>query len=122
MIKDQSNIDLSTLADRFVEHGDYTKEVILEELTYWQANTDFLVVTSGEAFLIGHRSRNSFFIAQVHSDEGLMVGREALRYAKKWARDKGLTSMTFETTRKEMQAMLRYGFTESSVLMECKIC
>ena len=115
---EQPNIDLATLQDRFIEHGDYTKEVILDELEYWQMHDDFLCITSGEAFLIGYRNRNSLWIAQVYSKEGTKIGREALAYARKWAKERGLTSITFETSRKEMKAMQRHGFREYSVIMQ----
>ena len=117
MVKEQPNIDLATLKDRFTEHDDYTKDVILEELQYWQMHDDFLCVTYGEAFLIGYRNRNSLWIAQVYSKEGLMVGREAIEYARAWAKERGMTSITFETSRKEAKAISRYGATEYSVIM-----
>ena len=118
MIKEQPNLDLALLQDHFVEHDDYTKDVILEELEYWQLHDDFLCLTSGEGFLIGYRNRNSLWIAQVYSKEGLMVGREAISYARDWARKRGMTSITFETCRKEMKAISRYGAKEYSVIMK----
>jgi hypothetical protein len=122
MITEQPDIDLTTLADRFTTNDDYTKEVILKELQYWQTQPDFLCVTSGEAFLIAYRNRSSLWIAQVYSKEGLMVGREAITYAREWAKARGMTSITFETTRKQVKAMSRYGATEYSVIMREQLC
>lgn len=120
-MKIESDIDLATLTDRFVEHDEYTKDIILKELQYWQKNTDFLVITHGDAFLIAHRSRDSLFIAQVRNTEGLKVGRSAIRVARMWAKDRGMTSMFFETSRPEMRAMKRYGFSEYSIIMKAEL-
>ena len=116
-VREEPNIDLKTLQDRFIEHGDYTKEVILEELQFWQMHDCFLCITSGEGFLIGYRNRDSLWIAQVYSKEGTRIGREALAYAREWAKERVLTSITFETARTEMKAMQRHGFSEYSVIM-----
>lgn len=121
MLKEHNDIDLTTLMDRFIECEDYTKEVILRELEVWQKQPDFLCLTHGNGFLIGYRNLNSLWIAQAVGDEGLKAGRDAIEYAKKWAKDRGMTSMTFETKRNEMKAMKRYGFTEFSVLMKAEL-
>ena len=120
MIEDPT-IDLTTLVERFVEHGDYTKEVILEELQYRQSQPDFLCLTDGEGFFIAYRHRDSLWIAQTRSDEGLLKSRKAMAYATKWALDRNMTSITFETARKEVKAMSRYGAIEDSVIMRIKL-
>lgn len=128
LITEQPDIDLTLLSDRFTECGDYTKGVILDELKIWQKTKDFLVLTSGDngtidGFLIGYRNRNSLWISQVfHKDEtALATSMEAFNRAKKWAKERGMTSITGETTRKEFNAMKRFGFIEHSVLMKCEI-
>ena len=129
MITEQSDFDLELLADRFTVCGDYTKEVILDELEYWKKNTkDFLCLISSSAgvidgFLIGYRSRNSLWISQVYRKAGsdLLTSMEAITYAKQWARERGMTSLTGETDRKQMKAMERYGFREESVIMKVKL-
>jgi hypothetical protein len=120
------NIDLAILAPNFTEYGDYTKEVILEELEYYQKLPDFLCLISQSGnvingFLVGYRIRNSLWIAQVWSGTSLSTGREAILLAKDWAKTRGMTSITFETKRNEMRAMFRYGFKEFSVIMRAKI-
>jgi hypothetical protein len=121
MLKEQNDIDLRTLMDRFTECEDYTKKVILEELEYWQGQPDFLCITDGNGFLIGYRNRDSLWIAQVYNDGSLISSKRALDYAKSWARDRGMTSMVGETKRNEMRAMGRYGFKEFSVLMRIEL-
>lgn len=121
-MKEEPSIDLKTLADRFIEHDDYTKDVILEELQYRQKLPDFLVLTCGDAFLIGYRDRNSLWISQVRSSEGLSVSRQTMDYVKKWAIKRGFTSITGETTRKQTRAMSKFGFKEYSVIMRIKLC
>lgn len=121
MITIDPNYDLTKLADRFITKADYTKEVILEELQYWQKNGDFLCMISGDAFLVGYRNRSSLWIAQIRSAGGYMLRGEALREMKKWCRERGLTSITFETTRDEMKAFKRSGFEKYSTIMEAKI-
>ncbi len=51
MITIDPNYDLATLADKFVTSKDYTKEVILEELLYYQKQPDFLCLVHGDAFI-----------------------------------------------------------------------
>ncbi len=122
MITEQHDIDLATLADRFTECGDYTKDIILQELRYWQKQPGFLAVLSGDdGFLIGYRFRNSLWIAQVWSRTGLSVGREAIKYAKEWSRERGITDMVFETVRGQEKAMLRYGFKPYSTIMRSEL-
>ncbi len=128
MITDQPDFDLSLLAQHFTECGDYTKDVILEELEYWKKSTDFLVLISEtnnviDGFLIGYRSRNSLWLAQGwhKGTADLNVGGIAIEMAKKWAKERGMTSLTFETSRNEMRAMKRKGFEEYSINVRCKI-
>ena len=125
MITEQPDIDLSILSEHFVTSGDYTKEVILNELEYWQLHKDFLVLVSGypdciDGFLIGYRNRNSLWISQTWRKTGtdIATSRQAFEMAKEWARERGLTSITGETDRKQMKAMARYGFKEDAVLMK----
>jgi len=125
MITEQPDIDLSILSEHFVTSGDYTKEVILNELEYWQLHKDFLVLISGypasiDGFLIGYRNRNSLWISQTWRKTGtdIATSRQAFEMAKEWARERGLTSITGETDRKQMKAMARYGFKEDAVLMK----
>ena len=125
MITEQPDYDLTLLMDRFTECGDYTKGVILDELEYWRKNTDFLVLLSStddvvDGFLIGYRNRNSLWIAQVFRQAGkdLSASREAMDVAKVWAKERGMTSISGETDRKQMKAMERYGFKEESINMK----
>lgn len=129
MITEEPNIDLTLLSEHFTECGDYTKDVILKELQYYQKNeSDFLVLISRttdiiDGFLIGYRNRNSLWVAQVWRKSGTDIkeSKTAFEYAKDWAREKGMTSITGETKRTEKLAMERYGFKEFSVLMRCEI-
>ena len=128
MITIQPNYDLSLLSEYFIECGDYTKEVILEELEYWRKTTDFLCIISSDGgvvdgFLIGYRNRNSLWLAQVWRKTGsdLETSRKALEIAKEWAIERGMTSITFETKRDEMKAMSRIGFSEFSVIMRMEL-
>ena len=122
MIVHRPDIDLAILSSRFTECGDYTKEVILEELEYYQKLPDFLVLLSKDGdiitgFLIGYRVRNSLWLAQVWNSGSLSVSRKTVSIAKEWARERGMTSITAETKRNEMKAMGRYGFAEFSVIL-----
>ena len=129
MITEQLNFDLRLLMNHFTECGDYTKEVILEELLYWQKNCkDFLCLisvttNSVDGFLIAYRNRDSLWISQVYRKAGtdLATSRQALRMAKEWANERGMTSLTAETKRTEMKAMERYGFKEYSVNMRASL-
>ncbi len=128
MITEQPDYDLLLLAPHFTTCGDYDKEVILKELYYWKKTTDFLVLISGDSgnidgFLIGYRSRNSLWLAQVWRKAGsdIRVSRRAFEMAKDWARAKGMTSLSGETKRTEMKAMERYGFKEYSVNMRASL-
>ena len=128
MITEQPDIDLSILSEHFVTSGDYTKEVILNELEYWQLHKDFLVLISGypasiDGFLIGYRNRNSLWIDQTWRKDGtdMATSRQAFEMAKEWARERGMTSITGETKRNEMRAMERYGFKEYSLNMRAEI-
>ncbi len=128
MITTQHDIDLNLLAEHFTECGDYTKEEILSELEYWRANTDFLVLVSHDSsgldgFLIGYRSRNSLWIAQMWRRNGsdIKTSRKAIEMARDWARARGFSSITGETKRNEMKAFERYGFREFSVNIKCEL-
>ena len=122
MITERPDYDLALLAEHFTTCGDYTKEVILEELEYWQKTEDFLCLISDssggiDGFLIGYRNRNSLWIAQIwHKGEvNFKFNTEVLNHTKEWARERGMTSITGETKRNEIRAMERYGFSEFSV-------
>lgn len=128
MITEEPDFDLSLLAEHFTECGDYIKEVILNELEYWQKNTDFLVLISRDSggidgFLIGYRHKDSFWLSQVWHKNGsdLATGMEALSITKEWAKERGMISITGETVRKNILAMKRYGFKEYSVNMICRL-
>lgn len=127
MIEEEKDIDLNILSDYFTECGDYTKEIILDELEYYKKNTDFLVLVSRngdiDGFLIGYRNRNSLWIAQAwHRNNGSAKDTKiAFEMAKEWAREHNMTSLTFETKRKEMRAMEKYGWKEESVCMKYEL-
>ncbi len=126
MLTLKPNIDLAILAPQFIECGDYTKEVILEELEYYQTMPDFLCIVSRndtgiDGFLIGYRQRNSLWLAQVWSVAGWAVKVKTLSMAKEWALERGMTTITAETKRSEMKAMRRYGFKEFSVIMKVQL-
>ncbi len=126
MITECPDFDLTNLAEKFTTCGDYTKDVILKELRYWQKQPDFLILLSEtnseiDGFLIGYRNRNSLWIAQAWNDGVLSEGREAIEMAREWAKERKLTSITAETKRSEMQAMKRYGLEEFSLIMRCEI-
>ncbi len=126
MILEQNDVDLSLLSHNFTTCGDYTEEVILAELEYYQKLPNFVCIVSEDdnvinGFLIGYRNRNSLWIAQVWNKAGLSVGREALAMAEEWAKKRGMTSLTCETTRNEMKAMERYGLSEFSIIMRREI-
>ena len=125
MITEQKDYDLKILSEHFTECGDYTKDVILEELEYWKKSTDFLVLISEsdngiDGFLIGYRNRNSLWLAQGWRKSGcdLKTSRQAMAMAGEWAKERSMTSMTSEVERNEMRAMGRYGFKEESVNMK----
>ena len=129
LITEQPNFNLSLLADNFKVCDDYTKEVILSELQYWQQHVDFLVLISTndddsiDGFLIGYRHRNSLWLAQIWRKAGsdTETSNKAFGMAKDWAKKKGMTSMTGETQRDEMKAMERYGFKEYSIIMRYEL-
>ena len=124
-ITEQPDYDLSKLKDNFTECGDYTKEVILDELEYWKKNTkDFLCLISSSAdgvdgFLIAYRNRNSLWVSQVwyKTTTGMSGRGEVFELVKTWSRKRGMTSITFETIRKQMKVMEKYGFKEYSLNM-----
>ena len=125
-LTERPDIDLAILAPNFIECEDYTKEVILEELEYHQMLPDFLCIVSEDdgcinGFLIGYRDRNNLWIAQVRSVTKLSVGREAIRMAKEWAKERGMINIISETKRNEMRAMGKYGYEEFSVIMRIKL-
>ena len=115
------NYDLALLKDRFTECGTYTKDVILEELKYWQTQENFFCLVDGRSFMVGYPNRDSLWLAQVYNDGSLSLGRAGFEFAKNWAMDMGLKSITGETKRNEMRAMQRYGFEEYSVIMRCPV-
>ena len=128
MITEEHDIDFNLISKHFVTFGDYTKEVILEELEYWRKNTDFLVLTSRnngsiDGFLICYRNRNSLWISQVWRKAGTDISesRKAMDMAKEWAKARGMTSMSGETKRDEMMALKRYGFNEYSINLRLEI-
>ena len=128
MITIQPDYDLSLLAEHFTECGDYTKDVILEEVEYYQKLPDFFVLISGigdsiDGFMIGYRNRNSLWLSQVWRKSGTdtKTSRYAFEIAKEWAKARDLTSITGETKRSEMRAMERYGWQEYSVNMICRL-
>jgi hypothetical protein len=128
MITEQPNFDLTLLAERFTTCGDYTREVILSELSYWQTLPDFLCLVSennGEidGFVIGYRNRNSLWIDQSwrKNDGNMGITAEAMEIAKDWARQRGMTGITGETKRSEKLAMKRLGFEEYSIIMRLEL-
>ena len=128
MIREQHDIDLSTIADKFTTCGDYTKEVILSELEYWREHTDFLAILWGDSdspdcFAIGYRSRNSLWIAQMWNSNPLDIkfSKKVLGYIKRWAKERKMTSISTETKRNEFRAMERYGWKEYSVNMRMEL-
>jgi len=128
MITIDPNFDLELLTEHFTECGDYTKEVILEELLACQKQPDFLIIlsindTMVDGFLIGYRNRNSLWVAQVwrRNDGNFSIARDALVMAKAWAKERGMTSISGETKRNEIAAMKRYGFNEFSINMRLSL-
>ncbi len=124
-LREQNDIDLSLLADHFTTCGDYTKDVILKELQYWQKNCkDFLVLVYGDidGFLIGYRYRNSLWLSQIWLANGNpKIAHEAFKIARNWAKARGMISIIAETDRDEVRAMKKYGFTEYAVVMRTEI-
>ena len=128
MITIEPNIDLTLLSEHFTECDDYTKEVIFDELRYWQTQPDFLVIVSRDdshidGFFIAYRNRNSLWVSQVWRESGTDIkeSRKAFEIAKEWARERGMTSLTGETDRKQVKAMNKYGWKESSVNMKVNL-
>lgn len=127
---EQSGIDLSLLMDNFTvcKGYDVTKEEILKELQDAQMGEDFLVLTSIandiiDGFIIGYRSRDSFWISQIYRKVGtdLSTSMEAIEMACKWAKERGMTSLIGEVSRNEMRALKRYGFEQKSIIIEKRI-
>ncbi len=124
MITEQPKYNLSTLKEHFIDCGEYTKDVILDELNYYQGEPDFLCLISEvdgvvDGFLIGYRSRDSLWIAQLwHDPKVNFNGHSVMRVARDWARARGMTSMTAETDRRALKAMWRHGFKEEAVIMK----
>lgn len=127
MITEQPDFDLAKLKDHFTVHGDYTKDIILEELQYWRFYPDFLCLISEneeiDGFVLGYRNRNSLWLAQIwrKNDGDWSITREGFERTKAWARERGMTSLTGESTRKEMAALKRRGFMEYSVILRCEL-
>ena len=126
MISECPDIDLNLLSEHFTVCGDYTKEVILDELEYWRQITDFLILVSRnnnsiDGFLIGYRNRNSLWIAQAWHKNGspFKDAKCAFEMAKEWAREHNMISLVGETKRNEVRAMERFGWKEESVNMKC---
>ncbi len=125
MIVEDKDFDLGLLCDKFTEYGDYTKDVIIKELEQARDNTDFLcllTINDGvvDGFIIGYRYRDSLWLSQVWRERGkdIKTSRLMVEKTKEWARDRGMTSLTAETTRNKMRAMKRYGFYEYSLNMK----
>ena len=124
MITIDPQYDLTLLVDNFTEHGYYTKQVILEELLYWQKQPDFLclVSTDEDGFLIGYRNGDSLWISQAwHKEVDPKMGYAAMKMAKKWSKERGIKRFFGETERSNMGAMARYGFKEYSINMVCEL-
>ena len=135
MLRECNNLDLVLLQEHFIEHDKYTKDIILAELMDHQRTNQFLCLISSpetpsgdfadevDGFLLAYRNRDSLWIEQCWRRRGhdLATSREAFAYAKQWAKDLGMTSITFETTRDESRALKRYGFKEYSVIMQSEI-
>ena len=126
MIAYRPDIDIAILSPNFTEWGDYTKEVILKELEYEQKNGNLLSIVSKDGsiingFLLGYVVRNSLWLAQAWNTAGIEVAKAGIEMAKFWAKERGLTSITAETKRNEMKAMLRYGFIEFAVIVRTEI-
>ena len=128
MITEHPEFDLTKLVNNFIECETYTKQVILQELLYWQTQPDFLCLISennGEmdGFVLGYRNRDSLFVSQMwrKSDGDFNITREGLQMTKDWAKARGMISLTGETRRTEMSAMKRYGWEEFSVIMRLQL-
>jgi hypothetical protein len=123
MVIETPDYDLSKLEDRFIEHGTYTKDIILSELLLAQKTEDFLCLISETGFLIGYKNYDSLWISQVYNEPGssLLESNTALTMAKDFARSRGMTSLTGETNRDEWKALKRKGFKEYSVIIRCEI-
>jgi len=135
MLRECNNLDLILLQEFFIEHDEYTKDVILAELMDHQRTNQFLCLVSMprefngnlhdsiDGFMLAYKNRDSLWIEQIWRRPGsdLATSREALNYAKKWAKDRGMTSLTGETNRDEWRALKRYGFEEYSVIIKCEI-
>lgn len=127
MITEQPEYNLSTLKEHFIDCGEYTKDVILDELNYYQGEPYFLCLISEndgvvDGFLIGYKSRSSLWISQIwHDPKVTFDGMSVIALARKFAKEHGMTSVTGETDRKQMKAMQRYGFKEEAVIMKVNI-
>ena len=126
MITEQPDFDLSTLDNLFQKCGDWTRDEILNELDYWKKNTDFLILISEtddgiDGYVIGYRNRRSLWIYDIWRKPGsdLATSRKAFGMIKDWARERGMTSISGETKRNEIDAMSLYGFKEEAVVIKC---
>jgi hypothetical protein len=120
MLEERNDIDLNELAPYFITDKFYTRDMILAELIDWQkSEPDFLVLIHGniDGFLIAHRVRNTLWIHQCwHKNESdLTIAQDAIDYARQWAKDRGMNTITFETNRSKSRAWKRLGFREYTV-------
>jgi len=134
LVYEKNDIDLNTLVENFTGAADYPTDVSLAELIERQKQPDFLVLLYEtqydfpvgkeiDGFMIAYQKNDCLWIHQVfHRPQAdLQPGREAMRMAKQWARNRGLTSIMGETRRKEMAALTRHGFKEHAVVIKCEI-
>ena len=120
-MKEYNDIDLATLQDRFVETVGYSKEDVLNDLQYYQMFPDFLCIVHDSGFLIGHRHRDSLWIAQVYYHGDKKISESTWAYAVNWARERGMTSLSCDTNRNQVKALAKYGLKEESVIMRMDI-
>jgi len=101
-----------------------------DEIEYWRNHDpeNFLCLVSendGEidGYLIGWKFKNYLWINQIWHKSGtsLESSKKGLAIAKVWAKERGMTHMRGETTRKEMRALKRYGFEEMAVILKCEL-
>ena len=125
MLIEINDFDLTLLKDLFVSDKYYTKSMILSELLEWQKEPDFLCLINYEkglgskinGFLIAHRVRNTFWIHQCFNRDrfDLKFTKQSIECIKKWAKDRGMETITFETNRFKEKAWKRLGFKEYTV-------
>ena len=132
-IKRETDISIvDKIKDNFVEDGDYTREVIAEDLICFMTKSpdDTCVLVGYEdGEIVGHLvawipdCRSYVWLGQAWHDSknGSEVAKQGFKELEKWAKERGYNEIRFETERSRMSIGRSWGFEEHAVVMTKRI-